>query len=100
MLGNVIVMAGVPDIMRVMLDAVTPRLKRGAPMLSESIPLARPESQVAEMFAAHQALYPDIAMGSYPLMRDGKPGTDLVLRGTDRARLDRAVAELKVKLGL
>ena len=100
MIGNVIVMAGVPDIMRVMLDAVTPRLKRGAPMLSESIPLARPESQVAEMFAAHQALYPDIAMGSYPLMRDGKPGTDLVLRGTDRTRLDQAVAELKVKLGL
>ena len=34
MLGNVIVMAGIPRIMQVMLDAVAPRLKKGRPMLS------------------------------------------------------------------
>ena len=38
MLGNVIVMAGIPRIMQVMLDAVAPRLKKGRPMLSRSGP--------------------------------------------------------------
>ncbi len=100
MIGNTIVMAGIPDIMLVMLDAVTPRLKTGAKMLSETIPLERPESQIADMFASHQKLYPDIAMGSYPCLRDGHPATDLVLRGTDPARLAHASSELKSKLGI
>jgi molybdenum cofactor synthesis domain-containing protein len=98
--GNVIVMAGIPEIMRVMLDAVTPKLKTGQRMLSETIALQRPESQIADLFAAHQALYPDIAMGSYPAMRDGMPSVELVLRGVDPARLASAVSELKVKLGV
>jgi molybdenum cofactor synthesis domain-containing protein len=37
MIGNVIVMAGVPSIMQAMLDGVAPRLKTGAKVLVESI---------------------------------------------------------------
>jgi hypothetical protein len=37
-------------------------------------------------------------MGSYPFYRDGKPGTQLVLRSTDAARLAEAEAELKMQL--
>ncbi|MGB4866559.1 MAG: molybdopterin-binding protein [Hyphomicrobium sp.] len=99
-IDNVIVMAGIPDIMRSMLEAVTPHLKTGAKMLSETIPLERPESQIADLFAAHQKRYPDVAMGSYPSLRDGKPATDLVLRCTDRARLNEARDTLKVALGV
>src|SRR6185312_2138676 len=36
-LGNVIVMAGVPSIMQVMLDEVSPKLKTGVRMLSETV---------------------------------------------------------------
>ena len=93
-------MAGIPDIMRSMLEAVTPHLKTGAKMLSETIPLERPESQIADLFAAHQKRYPDVAMGSYPSLRDGKPATALVLRCTDRARLNEARDTLKVALGV
>ena len=100
MIGNVIVMAGIPDIMRVMLDAVTPRLATGALMLTETISLDRPESQIADLFAAHQRAYPDVAMGSYPCLRDGRPSTDLVLRATNSARLADAVETLKTALGL
>lgn len=99
-IGNVIVMAGIPEIMRVMLDAVTPSLKSGKRMLSETIALDRPESQIADLFAAHQQAYPDIAMGSYPAMRDGRPSVELVLRGTDSRRLADAVSGLKAKLGV
>ena len=37
-------------------------------------------------------------MGSYPFIRDGKPGTQLVLRSTDAARLADAENELKMLL--
>jgi hypothetical protein len=50
------------------------------------------------MFAALQKRYPDVPMGSYPFQRDGKPGTQLVLRSTDPARLAEAENELKVQL--
>jgi molybdopterin-biosynthesis enzyme MoeA-like protein len=100
MIGNVIVMAGIPDIMRGMLEAVTPRLKTGAKMLSETIPLDRPESQIADLFAAHQKRFPDVAMGSYPSMRNGKPATDLVLRSVDPGRLIEARDTLKSALGV
>jgi asparagine synthase (glutamine-hydrolysing) len=56
-------------------------------MLSVGIDLHRPEGEIAAMFEAHQKRYPDVPMGSYPFIRDGKPGTQLVLRSTDEARL-------------
>lgn len=99
-IGNVIVMAGIPDIMRAMLQAVTPRLKTGLRMLSVTIPLDRPESAIAELFAAHQSRYPDVAMGSYPAMKDGKPTTELVLRSVDAVRLSEARDTLRSALGL
>ena len=98
MLGNVIVMAGIPSIMHVMLDAATKFLKTGKKMLSAAIDLNRPEGEVAAMFEAHQKRYPDVPMGSYPFYRDGRPGTQLVLRSTDAARLAMAENELKVEL--
>ena len=97
-MGNVIVMAGVPHIMHVMLAEVTPRLKTGPRMLSETLPLACAEGEIAELFGVHQREFPDVAMGSYPMLRDGKPATDLVLRATSSERLSAAVSSLKDKL--
>src|SRR6516162_9948897 len=98
MLGNVIVMAGIPAIMHVMLDAASKFLKTGKKMLSTALELHRPEGEIADMFAALQRRYPDVPMGSYPFQKDGKPGTQLVLRSTDAARLGEAEQELKVQL--
>ncbi|MGQ0673089.1 MAG: competence/damage-inducible protein A [Hyphomicrobium sp.] len=98
MLGNVIVMAGVPGIMQAMLEEVTPRLAHGPRMLSESISLARPEGEIAELFAAHQKLFPDVIMGSYPAFRDGRYATELVLRSRDEQRLKSAADDLRDKL--
>ena len=97
-LDNVIVMAGVPNIMHVMLDAATKFLKTGKKMLSVGIDLHRPEGEIAAMFEAHQKRYPEVPMGSYPFMRDGKPGTQLVLRSTDATLLAQAESELKMQL--
>jgi molybdenum cofactor synthesis domain-containing protein len=98
MLGNVIVMAGIPAIMQVMLAAVTKRLKTGKKMLSAAIDLQRPEGEIAALFGELQRRYPDVPMGSYPFYNDGKPGTQLVLRSTSPARLAEAESELRTLL--
>jgi len=99
-IGNVIVMAGVPEIMHAMLAAITPELRTGDKMLSVSIPVDRPESEIADVLSAHQRRYGDVAMGSYPRLRDGKPVVDLVLRCSNADRLAEAAGTLKAALGL
>jgi molybdenum cofactor synthesis domain-containing protein len=99
-LGNVIVMAGIPAVMQVMLDAVTPRLKTGKKMLSVAIELMRGEGEIAELFGEVQKEFPDVSMGSYPFNREARVfGTHLVLRSTDPDRLAAAEARLKQRLG-
>ena len=98
MIGNVITMAGIPNIMQVMLDDVTPRLRKGRLMHSEAIDLDHPEGRVAEMLGQHQQAYPDVAMGSYPTIKNDRPCTQLVLRSIDAERLAVATAGLKKML--
>jgi molybdenum cofactor synthesis domain-containing protein len=98
MLGNVIALAGIPSVMQVMLDAVTPRLRTGKKMHSVTIDLDYPEGTIAELFGAHQKAYPDVPMGSYPTLRDNRPCTQLVLRSTEPERLAEAEAALRRKL--
>ncbi|MEL6288486.1 MAG: molybdopterin-binding protein [Pseudomonadota bacterium] len=90
MVENVIVMAGIPKVMQVMLDDVTPRLRTGTQMLSETISLHRPESEISALLGAAQAEWPDVAMGSYPFFEDGAYGTQIVLRATDAGQLASA----------
>ena len=98
MIDNVIVLAGVPDVMQVMLDEVTPNLATGAKMQTSTIKLTRAEGDVADLFAAHQKAFPDVAMGSYPSFAEGRISTQLVLRSTDSALLAEAHDSLASKL--
>jgi len=99
MLGNVVVMAGIPSVMQVMLDDASTRLlKTGRKMLSTTLDLYRPEGEIAGLFEAHQNEHPDVPMGSYPFNRDNRFGTQLVLRSTDEGKLAAADAGLREKL--
>jgi molybdenum cofactor synthesis domain-containing protein len=90
MIGNVIVMAGVPRIMQVMLDSVSPRLRKGRPMLARSVRVDAPEGDVAPGLAELQAAHPEVQMGSYPFFENKRLGTYVVLRSTEEAKLDAA----------
>jgi molybdenum cofactor synthesis domain-containing protein len=93
-LGNVHVMAGVPSIFEAMLAGVLPTLTGGAPLLSQSHRVNRGEGEIAGDFAALAAEFPDLSMGSYPFNTNGVYGTNLVVRGTDPARIDAAMTRL------
>jgi molybdenum cofactor synthesis domain-containing protein len=93
-LGNVHVMAGVPNIFQAMLASVLPTLTGGAPLLSQSLRVNRGEGEIAGPFGALAAEFPDLSMGSYPFVRNGAHGANLVIRGTDAARIDAAMTRL------
>jgi molybdenum cofactor synthesis domain-containing protein len=93
-LENVHVMAGVPNIFQAMVASVLPHLTGGAPLLSDSLRVLRGEGDIAIAFGDLAARFPDLSMGSYPFVRDGVQGTNLVVRGTDAAQLSHAIAAL------
>jgi molybdenum cofactor synthesis domain-containing protein len=93
-LGNVHVMAGVPKIFEAMVASVLPTITGGAPLLSQTWRVDRGEGEVADPLGALAREYGDLSFGSYPFQRNGAHGTNLVVRGTDGARIDAAIARL------
>jgi molybdenum cofactor synthesis domain-containing protein len=94
-IGNVFVLAGVPEVMRAMLDGVVPHLAGGAPVRSRTISCHLAEGVLAAGLGAVQQRYPDLDIGSYPSFRRTGYGVSLVLRGTDDGRLAAAAEEVR-----
>jgi molybdopterin-biosynthesis enzyme MoeA-like protein len=91
---NVHVMAGVPSVFTAMVASVLPTLTGGAPLLSKTLTVHRGEGDIAGPLGVLAAAYPALSMGSYPFQRDGKYGSNLVVRGQDGALLDAAMTKL------
>ena len=95
MIGNVFVLAGVPTIMRGMLEDVGHRLKGGAVTISRTVRVeGSGESVIAQPLEAVAKAHPDMSLGSYPFFGDGIFGSNLVLRGRDASELAAVVEEL------
>jgi molybdenum cofactor synthesis domain-containing protein len=92
---NVYVMAGVPRIMQGMFESLEDTLQGGPPVLSRTVTGEMRESDIAPELEAIQKKYPEIEIGSYPAMKDGKFEVSLVLRGQDEKRLEAAMAEVE-----
>ncbi|MFT3811557.1 MAG: molybdopterin-binding protein [Micropepsaceae bacterium] len=95
---NVFVMAGIPRVMHVMLEGALPLLEGGKPVLTRSIGVHLPEGRFGTALGEVQAGFPDVAIGSYPFLREGRYGASLVFRSEDRARLDAAAEAVRVML--
>lgn len=91
---NVHVMAGVPSVFKAMVASVLPTLTGGAPLISKTLTVHRGEGDIAGPLGALAEAYPDLSMGSYPFQRDGKYGSNIVVRGQDAALLDEAMGKL------
>ncbi|MEI2684968.1 MAG: molybdopterin-binding protein [Cypionkella sp.] len=98
-LHNVHVMAGVPSVFESMLAGLLPSLTGGPPLLSQSLRVNRGEGDIATEFSALAAEFSDLSMGSYPFTFNGSFGTNLVIRGTDAARIDAAMLRLVALFG-
>ena len=96
--GNVYVMAGVPNIFQAMLDNVLPTLKSGAPMISRTVKCPYGEGDIGTALAEVQKAHPDTVIGSYPKFDENRFSTDLVIRGRDEARVEAAEAAVRQML--
>ncbi len=94
-IGNVHVMAGVPVIMRAMLEAIAPTLQGGKKVMSVTVKAAVGEGTIGAPLAALQEEYPDVKMGSYPQMGQSRVMTELVLRCSDPLRLEEATGKVR-----
>jgi molybdenum cofactor synthesis domain-containing protein len=95
-IGNVFVLAGVPSIMRGMLQDVGPRLKGGAVTLSRVVRvLGTGEGVLAAPLEAVAKSHPTMSLGSYPFFgQEQGYGSNLVLRGANADELAATVGEL------
>jgi len=94
-IGNVFVMAGVPNIMRLMLEVVGTIVETGTVMLSRSVRIERGEGDLAQPLAKIQSRFEQVAIGSYPFKEDGIFGANIVLRSRDQAALKVAFSEVE-----
>ncbi|HKX80376.1 MAG TPA: molybdopterin-binding protein [Novosphingobium sp.] len=96
--GNIILMAGVPQIAAGMLDALSGQLQGGLPLLSETIGCWVQESEVADLLRTTEAAHASCQIGSYPFWRDGKSGANFVIRSVDAEELAACARALVVAL--
>jgi molybdenum cofactor synthesis domain-containing protein len=99
MIGNVIVMAGIPSVMQAMLDHAVTLIRTGAPMQVETVDAGGvPEGRYGEELGKLAASRPDVIIGSYPSFNDGKFRNHIVVRGKDAAEVASARAAVEAML--
>ena len=96
-LRNVHVMAGVPSVFQAMVATVLPTLTGGAPLVTRTLRIDRGEGDIAGPLGELANAYPDLSIGSYPFQKDGRFGANIVIRGTDGAMVDTALAALETQ---
>jgi molybdenum cofactor synthesis domain-containing protein len=96
--GNILILAGIPHVAALMLEALSGRLEGGLPLLSRTIGCFVPESEVADLLSAAERDHPGCQIGSYPFFKEGRVGANFVIRSTDEARLEACRGDLVARL--
>ena len=91
---NVFVMAGVPQIFEAMVQEIILNIGSVNPILSKTVKVFKKESEISERLWNYADRYKDISIGSYPFNNSGIFGVEIVLRHTDRVRLNKVFNEI------
>ena len=91
---NVFVMAGVPQIFEAMVQEIISNIGSVNPILSKTVKVFKKESEISERLWNYADRYKDISIGSYPFNNSGIFGVEIVLRHTDRVRLNKVFNEI------
>jgi len=85
-------------VFKAMVATVMPTLTGGAPLLSETLRVDRGEGDIAGPLGQLAQDFPDLSIGSYPFQKDGKYGSNIVIRGQDEAQISQAIARLATEM--
>jgi molybdenum cofactor synthesis domain-containing protein len=97
-IGNIFIMAGVPHITAGMLDSLTGQLEGGRPLVSVTLGGWVPESDVADILREAERATEGVSIGSYPFFREGRVGSNFVVRSEDQALAEGCAAALAAAL--
>ena len=97
-IGNLFLMAGVPHITAGMLDALSGKLEGGKPLVSVTVGAFAPESEVADILREAEQSADGISIGSYPFFKEGRVGSNFVVRSEDGEKAQAVADELAGKL--
>jgi molybdenum cofactor synthesis domain-containing protein len=97
-MGNVYILAGVPNIAASMLEALNGKLEGGRPIVSVTVGARAAESDVADLLRETEDSNPGVAIGSYPFFSDGRYGANFVIRSEDGELARRTGEELASRL--
>jgi molybdenum cofactor synthesis domain-containing protein len=95
-IGNVFVLAGVPAIMRGMMDDVGPRLRTGKVVIARTVRVqGSGEGVIAAPLEAIAKAHPTLSLGSYPFYGEETGfGSNLVIRGREPGEVAATIEEL------
>ena len=91
---NVYCLPGVPSILNSMLGGLNNKIKGGKKILSKTISLQTVESEIAKSLEKIQHKFTKVDIGSYPFFRLGKIGVSIVIRSTDKKKIDDCNKEI------
>ena len=91
---NVFCLPGVPSILKSMLGGITNKIVGGEPILSLTINLRTVESEIAKSLTSIQDKNKEVEIGSYPFFQAGKLGVSIVMRSTDKKKIDNCNLEI------
>src|SRR5688500_7392281 len=97
-IGNIFILAGVPHIATLMLEALSGTIEGGEPLLSRTVGCWVAESEVAELLGETERAHQGCQIGSYPFFREGRVGANFVVRSTDENVLQDCVDDLVQRL--
>tara|TARA_B100000029_G_scaffold404910_1_gene405049 strand:+ start:18 stop:770 length:753 start_codon:yes stop_codon:yes gene_type:complete len=91
---NVFCLPGVPSILQSMIGGLNNVLVGGDPILNITINLRTVESEIAKSITEIQNENKDVEIGSYPFFKAGKLGVSIVIRSSDKNKLDKCNSEI------
>lgn len=91
---NVFILAGMPSVMKGMLEYVEPHLKKGDKVFVNTLTSHVVEGILTDALAAIQDKYPTVSIGSYPFYNYPDIGTSIVLRSRNAQDLQQATKDV------
>ena len=93
-LKNVYCLPGVPSILKSMIHGLKYKISGGSKILSETITIQTVESEIAKSLEKVQNRFKDVEIGSYPFFRLGRIGVSIVMRSTNKNRIDECSKQI------
>nr|ANO58091.1 competence/damage-inducible protein CinA [uncultured Alphaproteobacteria bacterium] len=85
---NVFCLPGVPSILKSMIGGLKNKIIGGKKILSKTISISTVESEIAKPLEDIQNKFTNIEIGSYPFFKLGKVGVSIVMRSTEKDKID------------